>query len=108
MPNGHSENGNSGYESPQPESPGPSSTPSKAPEPMPRKAPEPESPEPSPAPSPVKADIIVDGIDKEADTSKESVEDGREISNEPPCGKKQQCGFQTGLTQTCLYSYRSS
>ena len=71
MPNGHSENGNSGYESPQPESPGPSNTQSKAPEP--------ESPEPSPAPSPVKADVTIENGEKEADTSKESVEEGRAI-----------------------------
>ena len=69
MPNGHSENGNSGYESPQAESPGPSNTPSKAPEP--------ESPEPSPAPTPVKADVMVDNGEKEADTSKESIEEGK-------------------------------
>ena len=71
MPNGHSENGNSGYESPQPDSPGPSSTPNKAPEP--------DAPGPSPAPrvTPVKADITIENGEKELDTSKESVEEGK-------------------------------
>ena len=86
MPNGHSEhgeNGNSGYESPRQESPGASATPkveAKEPENQgaadtPKKSPEQDSPRPSETPK--KADVTIENGEKEADTSKESFDDGR-------------------------------
>ena len=95
MPNGHSENGNSGYESPRQESPGASSpkveaelespgpSPAPGPVPTPRKMPEADSPGPSD--TQMKAEVTVENGDNEADTSKESIDEGTLYG---PCREK--------------------